>query len=83
MPGGTHTNFLHRADMDDTKAGAMEKKDDPADVAKAAWEALASDRDKVLPLLRNKVMGVVADALPDTTVAQIQRGWSEPGSANR
>ena len=82
MPGVTETNFFNRADMMDTKAGTSNNKDDPQDVAKAAFAALRSDKDKVLPLFKNKVMGAIADALPDTTAAQIHRGLSEPGSAN-
>src|SRR5205085_3097836 len=39
MPGATDTDFFERADMDDTKVGAG-KKDDPADVAKAGFEAM-------------------------------------------
>jgi uncharacterized protein len=81
MPSVTETNFFHRADMLDTKAGASDKKDDPADVARAAFKALAGDKDKVLPLAKNKVMGAIADALPDTAAAQVHRGMSEPGSA--
>ena len=38
-PGATETNFFHRAELDDTKVGQA-KKDDPADVAKAGWEAM-------------------------------------------
>lgn len=81
MPGVTDTNFFNRADMLDTRAGASEHKDDPADVARAAFAALQSDSDKVLPTLKNRVMGAIADVLPDTTAAQIHRGLSEPGSA--
>jgi short-subunit dehydrogenase len=81
MPGVTDTNFFNRADMLDTKAGASESKDDPAIVAKAAYDALMADKDKVVPTLKNKVMGAVADALPDKVAAQIHRGMSEPGSA--
>ncbi|WP_260596642.1 SDR family NAD(P)-dependent oxidoreductase [Sphingomonas endolithica] len=82
MPGLTQTNFFERADMMDTKAGASENKDDPADVAKAAFDALMADKDKVLPNLKNKLMGAMADALPDTTDAQLHRGLSKPGSAD-
>ncbi|USI74838.1 SDR family NAD(P)-dependent oxidoreductase [Sphingomonas morindae] len=81
MPGVTDTNFFNRADMLDTRAGASESKDDPADVARAAFAALRADKDKVLPKLKNKVMGAIAEALPDPIGAQVHRGMSEPGSA--
>ena len=79
MPSMTETNFFHRADMDDTKAGQANK-DDPAVVAKAGFDALMAGDDKVVPTIKNKVMGAIADALPDKVAAQIHRGLSEPGS---
>ena len=81
MPGVTETNFFNRADMMDTKAGASSSKDDPAVVAKAAFDALQADSDKVLPKLKNKVLGTIAEALPDALAAQVHRGMSKPGSA--
>jgi short-subunit dehydrogenase len=79
MPSVTDTNFFHRADMDDTKAGTM-KKDDPADVAKAAFEGLMADKDKVIPKAKNKLMGGMAELMPDTAAAESHRKLSEPGS---
>jgi len=81
MPSVTDTNFFNRADMLDTKAGASDSKDDPAVVAKAGFDALMAGDDKVVPTLKNKVMGAIADALPDKVAAQVHRGMSEPGSA--
>jgi len=82
MPSVTDTNFFNRAEMMDTKAGASDSKDDPAVVAKAGFDALMSGDDKVVPTFKNKVMGAIADALPDKVVAQVHRGMSEPGSAD-
>ena len=79
MPSMTQTNFFHRADMDDTKAGQANK-DDPATVAKAGFEALMRGDDKIVPTVKNKIMGAIADALPDKAAAQLHRGLSEPGS---
>jgi short-subunit dehydrogenase len=81
MPSVTDTNFFNRAEMLDTKAGASDKKDDPADVAEAAFAALQADKDKVIPKVKNKIMAAIADALPDTAAAAVHRGMSEPGSA--
>src|SRR3954453_7691495 len=44
LPGPTDTNFFHRADMDDTKAGTG-KKDDPAETPKRGFEAPLADND--------------------------------------
>jgi len=79
MPSMTDTNFFNRAEMMDTKAGQA-KKDDPATVAKAGFDALMADKDKVIPTLKNKVMGTAADLMPDAAAAQLHRGLSEPGS---
>lgn len=81
MPSVTDTNFFNRAEMLDTKAGASDSKDDPAMVARAGFDALMAGKDKVIPSLKNKVMGAIADALPDKVAAQVHRGMSEPGSA--
>jgi len=82
MPSMTDTNFFNRAEMMDTKAGQA-KKDDPTVVAKAGFDALMADKDKVIPTIKNKVMGTAADLLPDTVAAQLHRGLSEPGSGKK
>lgn len=81
MPGVTETNFFNKAEMLDTKAGASNSKDDPAVVAKAAFDALASGDDRVVPTIKNKVMAAVADMLPDAHAAKAHTGMSKPGSA--
>jgi uncharacterized protein len=83
MPGVTDTDFFDRADMLDTKAGSSNKKDDPAVVAEAAFDALQRDKDKVIPTTKNKLMGAAAQLMPDTAAAQAHRSLSEPGSAER
>lgn len=81
MPSVTETNFFNRAEMMDTKAGSSKSKDDPADVARAAFDALSRDKDKVVPLAKNKVMATVADLLPDAVAAKVHRAMSQPDSA--
>ena len=61
-PGATETNFFHRAELDDTKVGQA-KKDDPADVAKAGWEAMKKGEPSVIYGLKNKMQ--VAGAVDD------------------
>jgi hypothetical protein len=58
--------------MLDTRAGASNSKDDPAMVAKAGFDALMAGDDKVVPGLKNKVRGAVANMLPDNTSAPCQ-----------
>src|ERR687883_491574 len=47
MPGATETEFFERAGMEDTKVG-QSKKDDPADVAKAGFEAMMKGEGDVV-----------------------------------
>lgn len=82
MPGPTDTNFFHRADMDDTKAGSSQK-DDPAEVAKQGFEALMAGKDNLIAgSLQTKVMGAVSKVLPDGVKAMQHRQLTEPGSGN-
>ena len=80
MPGVTDTNFFERAEMMDTNAGEMKNKDNPAVVAEAAFEALMADKHKVIPTIKNKVMGAMADMSPAPVGAQMHRGLAEPHS---
>jgi len=83
MPGPTDTNFFHRAQMDDTKAGA-DRKDDPAMVAKQGFEALMAGKDSIVAgSLKTKLQGTVSKVLPDTVNAEQHRQLTEPGSGNK
>lgn len=83
MPGPTDTNFFHRAQMDDTKAGA-DPKDDPAMVAKQGFEALMAGKDSIVAgSLKTKLQGTVSKVLPDTVNAEGHRQLTEPGSGNK
>ncbi|OKH52315.1 oxidoreductase [Calothrix sp. HK-06] len=82
QPGPTGTNFFHRADMDDTKAGAGPK-DDPAEVAKQGFEALMAGKESVVAgSIMTKIQGAVAKVLPDGAKTEMHRQIAEPGSAN-
>jgi len=78
-PGATETNFFHRAELDDTKVGQA-KKDDPADVAKAGWEAMKSGEPAVIYGLKNKMQVAAAGMMTDATTAKLHRAQAEPGS---
>ena len=83
MPGPTETNFFHRADMDDTKAGT-DPKDDPTEVAKQGFEALMAGKDSVVAgSLKTKIQGTVSSTLPDTVTSEQHRKLAEPGSASK
>ncbi len=83
LPGPTDTDFFRRADMEDTKVGAG-KKDDPADVAADAYEALMAGKEKVVAgSFKNKAQAAAARVLPDSAVAELHRKQGEPGSAQK
>jgi len=64
MPGPTDTEFFERADMLDTKV-AQGDKQDPAEVAEAAFAALRDRDDHVVPGARNKLQAGMAKFLSD------------------
>ena len=80
-PGATETNFFHRAELDDTKVGQA-KKDDPADVAKAGWDAMKSGEPAVIYGMKNKMQVAAAGMMTDATTAKLHRAQAEPGSGN-
>lgn len=82
MPGATETEFFERADMMDTRVGQSEK-DDPADVAKAGYEAMMKGKGDVVTGFKNKVMSTAALFTPADTLAAQHRKQAEPGSANK
>jgi short-subunit dehydrogenase len=80
-PGATETNFFHRAELDDTKVGQA-KKDDPADVAKAGWDAMNKGEPAVIYGLKNKMQVAAAGMMTDATTAKLHRAQAEPGSGS-
>jgi len=81
MPGATATNFFKAADMLDTKVGADDAKDDPADVAKTGFDAMMNGELKVVAGMANKVRAAMSHVAPDSALAAMHRGMAEPGSA--
>ena len=82
MPGATETRFFERAGMLDTKVGAG-KKDDPADVAKAGFEAMLRGDGDVVSGMKNKIQTALANVTPAATLAEQHRKMAEPGSAKK
>jgi uncharacterized protein len=83
MPGPTDTEFFERADMLDTKIGASDDKDDPADVARDGFEALMAGEERVVSAsLTTKLQGRGSRLMPDGAKAAIHRRMSEPGSGD-
>jgi uncharacterized protein len=83
MPGPTETEFFERAQMMDTKIGASDSKDDPADVARDGFEALMAGKERVVShSLSTKAQGRLSRLMPDSVKAEMHRKMAKPGSAD-
>lgn len=83
MPGPTDTEFFERAEMEDTRIGAMDK-DDPADVARDGFEALMAGKERAVSAsLMTKLEGHGSRFIPDKAKAALHSRMSEPGSAKK
>jgi short-subunit dehydrogenase len=82
MPGATETEFFERADMLDTKVG-QEEKDEPADVAKAGFEAMMKGEGDVVTGWQNKLQTTMANVTPSDILAERHRKIAEPGSGEK
>jgi len=77
MPGATDTNFFERADMTDTQVG-RQKKDHPADVARAGYAAMKKGEGDVVAGFRNKVQVALAGVTPAAVLAAQHRKMAQP-----
>jgi short-subunit dehydrogenase len=83
MPGPTDTEFFDRAGMQGTKLREQTAKDDPADVARAGFDALMADQDHVIAgSAKNKAQAAAGRVLPETAKAKVQAKQTEPGSGD-
>jgi uncharacterized protein len=80
MPGATETEFFRRADMMDTKVGTQEK-DDPAEVAKAGFDAMVRGDGDIVTGMKNKIQAAAAHIMPTKMLAKQHRKMAEPGTA--
>jgi short-subunit dehydrogenase len=84
MPGPTDTEFFDRADMLDTRVGASDSKDDPADVAREGFEAMMEGKERVVSSsLATKLQARASRFIPDSAKAALHRKMAEPGSAEK
>jgi short-subunit dehydrogenase len=81
LPGATETEFFDRADMRDTRLGAMEDKDSPEDVARDGLDALFAGKDMVVAgSQRNLVQSVVSALVPDRISSALMSTFTKPRS---
>jgi uncharacterized protein len=82
LPGPTDTEFFDRAEMTDTKLGASDSKDDPAQVARQGFEGLMKGEASVFAgSLSSKAMGRLSAVTPAPLATKIKRPMTEPGTA--
>ena len=81
MPGATDTLFFQRADMLDTDVGRGEK-DDPAEVAKAGFEAMMSGEESIVSGWKNKVEVALSNVTPAGVLAERHRKMAKPNSVS-
>jgi len=79
MPGPTETRFFERAEMLNTPVGEQ-KKDDPAMVARAGYDAMKKGEGDVVSGLKNKVQSTLANVLPSGVMASMHRNMAEPNN---
>jgi len=81
MPGPTDTEFFDRAGMTDTRLGASDHKDDPADVARDGFEAMMAGKERVVSAsLSTKAQARASRFVPDSAKAALHRQMTKPGS---
>ena len=79
MPGPTDTNIFARAGMLDTLLGGPMRKDDPADVARQAFDALMAGKQRVVTAsLAMKAASAGSRLVPDAVKAQLNRVIAKP-----
>lgn len=81
MPGPTDTDFFETADLLDTAVGASDKKDDPAMVARAGYDAMMRGEGHEVSGFGNKLQALMTRVLTDNTLAGMHEGMAKPGSA--
>lgn len=78
LPGVTNTDFFHKAHMEESKLVQENEMSDPAEVAKAGFEALMSGDDMVTVGFKNKVQKVMSNVIPDEKLASQMHEMQEP-----
>lgn len=76
-PGATDTDFFRKADMEETNVYEKGKLMDPAEVAKAGYDALMSGDRIVIPGVGNRIMTFTRRLIPISLQAKVNRKFYE------
>lgn len=78
MPPATNTDFFNKAGAMNTVAQQEAYKTDPAEVAKAGYDALMKGKDKVVAGFQTKLQAAASRVLPDSVVTGNVRALMKP-----
>ena len=78
MPPATDTDFFNKAGAMNTVAQQEAYKTDPADVAKAGYDALMKGKDKVVAGFSTKIQAAISHVLPASVVTSNVRSLMKP-----
>ncbi|WP_031552008.1 SDR family NAD(P)-dependent oxidoreductase [Parvularcula oceani] len=78
MPGPVDTEFMERADLENTPVGESDSKSDPAKVAKDGYKAMMKGEPGIVSGFMNKVQVAFAGVLPETMLAEMHRHMAKP-----
>ncbi len=82
MPGATETGFFDTAHMRDTAIGQA-KKDDPADVARAGYDAMMRGDGDIVTGWMNKMQSAIANITPASWLAAAHARGAAPGTGKK
>ena len=81
IPGATDTEFFARAGLQGTYMGDDMRKDDPARVAQAGFDAMLKGEADVVFSMKNKLQVIASKVMPAQAVAAAHKKLAEPGSS--
>lgn len=82
MPGATETEFFDTAQLRDTAIG-QSRKDDPADVARAGYDAMMRGDGDIVTGWMNKLQSAIANITPAQWLAAGHAKATAPGSGKK
>ncbi len=77
IPGATDTPIYEKADMVDTVVGQVHKPD-PAEVAKAGFDAMMEGDREVVPGILNKLIVAAANVMPSAVLTAMHAAAAKP-----
>jgi len=78
LPGATDTDFFAKADMEQSKIVQEQELADPADVARAGYEALMAGKDMIIPGFKNKMEVAMGNLRTDEAATERMGNLQKP-----